>query len=212
MRPRFSFEVDLPRDQVIDRLSAALEEQRWPLKGAVSSEHVDLRMNEAERHFWSPWLTLWIEDRGQRSQVRGRFGPHPEVWTLFVGLYAAVVLSSGAITLYGIAQWMIDQPAWGLWAAPVGLVGVLGVWAAAFVGQGLSAAQTVIMRGLVGAVLADAAGGVTAVGEALALVSENTPTAPADLLAQWRLESRPAAGSAAAFAMPKRGAAKARKR
>ena len=210
IRPQFTFEVRLPRDDVIERLRDGLEAKRWPLSGAVSSEHVDVRMNEERRHTWSPWLTLWVEEQDAGSRVRGRFGPHPDIWTLYLGLYAAVILVSGAIGLYGVAQWMIDQSAWGLWALPAGCLGVLLVWASAFVGQGLSTEQTMIMRAFVVDSVGDAAGGMATVGPALSLPPEvqaadlNAADAAAEVLARWQQASRPAAGNAARHVLPRR--------
>lgn len=91
---------------------------------------------------WSPWLSVTTEaaaDRG--SIVRGRFAPHPHVWTLY--MFLAFGLGFGMLvgTAWGYAQWAMDETPWSLITLPLGLVLAAGLYLTSLTGQRLGADQ-----------------------------------------------------------------------
>jgi len=66
----------------------------------------------------------------------------PAVWTLFAGVYALVLVLGFFGTIYGLAQWQLDQPPYALWSFPATLLLIGSVYAAAMVGQRLGNEQT----------------------------------------------------------------------
>lgn len=146
IRPRFNFTVPLTPDEVVARLDAQLKRPESPCRGRVAHRHhtVDLCICDHHQHFWSPTLNLTVTDAddGTGSVVHGLVGPNPNVWTLFAMLYmGAVTLLVGA-TLFGLIQWWLDLAPWGMYLAPVLVLGLIVMYLVSRVGQALAAPQT----------------------------------------------------------------------
>lgn len=149
-RPRFEHEVDLPRDEVLARLRSALHANKDRIQGMVlPTGRVELTVSDAERHVWSPQLTVDVEDSAagdMRSRLRARFGPHPHVWTLYVALYALSILFAIACAVIGLSQLTLGMKPWALYWAPLSFVAVGLIYGASYVGQGLGSAQMYAVR------------------------------------------------------------------
>jgi hypothetical protein len=99
-------------------------------------------------------MDLEVEPHEEGSRLRARIGPHPHVWTLFVGLHAFVGFSGLGGVMYGLSQWTAGESPWALWALPLMLVLHAFIAGAAFIGQGLGADQTYQLRSFMDDVLA----------------------------------------------------------
>lgn len=88
-RPRFERTVPVSTEEAIARIRAALAAGDTDTEGAIARTHLTLHVPEAERHFWSPVLDAKVVPDGDGCRIHGRFGPHPNAWTLFVFLRAA---------------------------------------------------------------------------------------------------------------------------
>lgn len=106
-------------------------------------------MREPARHFWSPYLNLEIEDEPDGSVVRGRFSPHPHVWTLFMAVYILLGIAFLAGIVWGFVQLTLGEPPWGAIVAPAAFALFAFVYGATLIGQGLGAEQMYTMRALV---------------------------------------------------------------
>ena len=82
VRPRFEFELADDPDRVMEKLRARLPE--CPNCTGVSvGRHAELFVPEEEQRVWSPWLSVTAEaSESSGAVVRGRFAPHPPIWTL----------------------------------------------------------------------------------------------------------------------------------
>lgn len=156
MRPKFEVHVPLSADEVMQRLRTALAADGCRVSGPVAKRHAELAVAEGEAHFWSPHLGLDVSDDGGGAKIYGRYGPHPHVWTLFVLFYAIVTFGSLFGLMFGISQWISEQPAWGLWSAPIGGVAALVIYLAALFGQRLGDDQMALLRELVNGALGEA--------------------------------------------------------
>ncbi len=142
LRPTFRVPLEYPREVAVERIRARLVAReelqgRWRGKGRWAEIHVP----EAERKLWSPHLSLTVEDRGDASELSGRFAPNPEVWTFFMFVYVGVVFFILLGGTFGYVQWASNEPAWGLWAVWLG-VPMLGLLhATSAVGQRLGRVQ-----------------------------------------------------------------------
>lgn len=157
LRPRITLVAALAPSEVMERLRASLGGRPCPCQGSAAARHLDLWICEAERHFWSPRLDLSVEDHPEGALLRGRLGPHPDVWTLFLAGYAVSVFLGIGGTMYGLAQWTLGESPTALLAAPVSAALVAGIYAAAAFGQRLGADQvstlTRFLEGALGAAL-----------------------------------------------------------
>lgn len=106
-------------------------------------------MNDESRTFWSPYLNLEVEDEPDGSAIRGRFSPHPNVWTLFMGVYILLAIAALAGLSYGIVQFTLGQTPWAFFVAPAAATLFGFVYGATLIGQGLGAEQMYRMRSLI---------------------------------------------------------------
>lgn len=140
-RPRFELELDGPPQRVMQTLRDRLRDCPG-CTGASIGNHAELFVPEAERRPWSPWLSVTVEDGARGgSLLRGRFGPHPAVWTLYMFLAFGLGFALLVAAAWGYAQWAMDVTPWALYLVPVILaLGVL-LYAVSLVGQRLGAEQ-----------------------------------------------------------------------
>ena len=68
------------------------------LHGQAMHDHITIRINRAQRHYWSPQLNvlMYREPEDVTTRLVGVYGPMPNVWTLFTLSYLAI----GVITLF----------------------------------------------------------------------------------------------------------------
>ncbi|MCB9763637.1 MAG: hypothetical protein H6739_27965 [Alphaproteobacteria bacterium] len=146
MRPTFQMVVPLPPVEVLQRVREALDEPECLCAGTMGGHGFELMVDEMHRHFWSPWLTVEVRPHDQGAKLWARFSPQPQVWTLFIALYAttAVIGIGGAV--YGMAQATLDQTPTAMWAVPAAGLLALIIYVSSFVGQGLGGAQMYVLR------------------------------------------------------------------
>lgn len=150
MRPRFEVDLDVPGDAVLDSLRALLAEPKAPVEGTVLTTQAELTTRRAQAHFWSPYLSVEMSrDDDGRWRLRGRFAPEPNVWILFMGIYGILGMGGLAGLMYGLSQWIVREPPWALVGVPVSLALIAFTYGAAFIGQGLGAAEMYTLRSFV---------------------------------------------------------------
>lgn len=138
MRPRF----DLPEGTEPERFFAALKEilsdPDIPYVGQVLSRHAYLQPPPGMRTLLSPYLNLQVVTVDGSERVRGRFTPHPAVWTGFMAIYGVLAMVGLSGLVYGLAQVTVSESPWAMLAAPVCLALGAFVYGAALIGQGLT--------------------------------------------------------------------------
>lgn len=146
IRPAFVLEVECEAQELGRKLARRLRAKACPVSGLVAPGRIELHVHGSEQHMWSPQLILEGEECGQHTILRGRFGPHPSVWTLFMAGYAACALLGLVALSFGLAQLTMESPPWGFWGIAVaGLLGA-GISGLAYVGQGLGQTQMVQLQ------------------------------------------------------------------
>jgi hypothetical protein len=114
-RPLLHLEVPLAPTGVLERFQQRLAEEGTPCAGHVGQRELSLIVCERERHLFSPYISLEVrEQEGVGAVVRGRFGPHPTLWTGFMLIYSALLFGILISASYGFVQWTLDMPPWGL--------------------------------------------------------------------------------------------------
>src|SRR5690606_27093439 len=109
MRPTFELRPDVPPDEIFQRMRERLERSECPISGLVARQYAELMTRSVEKHFWSPVMFLEISERdgGERAKLRGRFAPHPNVWTGFMAIYAVLFMLGLGAAMYGLSQWQL---------------------------------------------------------------------------------------------------------
>ena len=141
VRPRFELELADDPDRVMEKLRDKLPE--CPNCTGVSvGRHAELFVPESEQRVWSPWLSVTAESASDGgARVRGRFAPHPHVWTLYMFLSFALGFSLLVGVTWGYAQWAMDETPWALLCLPLGVVLGGGLYLVSLAGQRLGADQ-----------------------------------------------------------------------
>lgn len=149
MRPRFRVSVKGDAEAARRRVQRAVEADD-SIRGGRVGQRLELTVPDEERHYWSPHLSVVIEDGGDGDAVaEGRFGPHPHVWTMFIALYAHVAFLAIGGAMYGASQWILRQDLWALWGVPIAAGLAVLVYLSAFYGQGLGRDQMYRLRSFV---------------------------------------------------------------
>jgi hypothetical protein len=155
MRPRFEVVVPGTAAEILNRLSDRLARSPNPCTGSILDRHVRLKICEAERNYWSPELHVDVERHPDGTLLRGLYGPHPSVWTMFVALYAIIGFGGLLGLIVGAAQWSLGTPPTALWAVPGTAVLALLVYFVALSGQRLGYEQMVQLRAFLDASVAE---------------------------------------------------------
>jgi hypothetical protein len=105
-------------------------------------------VDQADRHFWSPRLAVYVEDTPGGAHLHCRLQPEPDVWTLFLAMYALSAIGLITGIFYGYSQWILDSTPWAAFVGiPVSLVVGTGMYLGAIAGQKLGHEQMVLLRG-----------------------------------------------------------------
>lgn len=138
VRPRFKKEVNYPQEKVKEKIKNAFQEKSEHWLGKIVDNHVIIKVPLEHQHYWSPQLTLELEDLGKKTLIRGLFGPKPGVWTMFVFFYSALGFLTLMGLIFGLSQMMLKMNAYGLWAVPAGGGLLIGLFVISKIGQRLS--------------------------------------------------------------------------
>ncbi len=144
IRPRFQQQISRSADSLMQLFEQKLIDSENSCIGSVIPDnHVLLKINPLERHFWSPqlWLTFDGKEDGT-TLMRGLYGPSPSVWTFFIFGYSFLGIAALFVTLAGLSQLNLDMAAPILWVLPFIVLLALGIYIAAQMGQKLGVQQT----------------------------------------------------------------------
>ena len=158
-RPTFAVDLEESPSAVLARLQTQLGapgvQVRWartPGGGgahavgqAGAGDHFALTIEDARRHFWSPWLMVDVSAGDRGTHVFARFTPHPSVWTGYAFAYMTLA-SIGFFSLIFAYACSVSgshggATAWIPWIAPVCAGVAFLLWASAQVGQRLARAE-----------------------------------------------------------------------
>lgn len=155
-RPQVDVQSTAPPEQVLAQLRACLEGGSCPVEGHVGTKELSLALSGEARHTFSPWLSLQVYPWQGGTRLRGVFGPHPNLWTLFVFIYATWVVVFIAGVVYGYGQWVTQSAPWALWIALGAAVAQGASCAVDLVGRAASRQQMHTIRAFLSERLPDA--------------------------------------------------------
>lgn len=166
LRPTVHLPSALSADDLLARCEQMLGCQDCPCEGNVLGHHVTLKIHDADRHFWSPWLNIEIEPTAQGGSIlHARFSPHPNIWTMVALSYIAMSVVFMIGGCFGLSQWWIGQSPTALWAMPFALLVSAVLWVVSQIGQKLAAEEMDVLDRLM--------------HKATALEADTAPTAAA---------------------------------
>ena len=141
LRPRFKEKYTLSSDEIKQRIRYSLTENKDKWQGEIVDNHIILKIPKHQQHYWSPQLTMELEDQQGETLIRGLFGPKPSVWTMFVFFYSSVGFLTLMGLIFGMSQMMLKMDPYGLWSVPIGLILLVGFFVMSKIGQRMSQEQ-----------------------------------------------------------------------
>lgn len=141
IRPRFKLATTLNKQTFKDLISKNAEMPESCCKVSVSENHIFIRVPENRQHYWSPFLTLEMEEKDNTLQLNGLFGPSPAVWTMFVFFYTGIAFIGMIGLFYGLSQWSLNIRPTALWLVPITIILEVALYAISRTGQKLAHEQ-----------------------------------------------------------------------
>lgn len=123
LRPRFQMTLSEPAQEVLGKLQDSC---RPPFHVKRLDDHVFIRFDAPESHFWSPQLQLEVlEEDSSGSRVYGLFGPNPTLWTFFMFLHFGVATLFLIFGVWAYSSATLDKP----YGIQLGvMVGMVVIW------------------------------------------------------------------------------------
>jgi len=142
IRPKFRTTSPIKQQTIIARLQEALQEQPPQCHGIAIEGHIILKVLPDNAHYWSPQLSILLDQEEEETLIRGRYGPKPNVWTLFTMSYLAISILSIFISIIGFSRLSLGLSAGILWILPILGIAAIGLYIISQLGQKLGAEQT----------------------------------------------------------------------
>ncbi len=176
LRPRFGLRVDLTPDDVMTRFQELSEGRSHSCEIYLLDRQVEMTVDAEQRHYWSPYLKMLLEESGPHTVLRGKFGPNINVWSLFLAAYAVLSITGSGGLLLATSQLQLAQTPNGLLLTGGCLVLAIVVWIAGKIGQRWAYDQMVYIHGVVHQLFAD-----NVVDEIYCEACESDPDVPSTL-------------------------------
>ena len=155
IRPRYTFSVPLKKADVLNKLREALKDMPSGLEGKFVKPLVVVSVSKENRHFWSPELSLDIEEKENGTEIRCTLGPRSSLWTMFATFYGFSILVGIAGLVLGFSQLTLGMNAYGFWLVPVSIILLASAYGIAITGQKLSYEQMLELRNFIKKTLKD---------------------------------------------------------
>jgi len=135
IRPRIKFESERSSNEIISVIRQKLKSGDCAFKGQVTANFATIYPPSEEQHYWSPQLTITLEQKGDKTLVRGLYGPRPSVWTMFVFFYSVIGFATIIVAMIGLSYRTLNQPSEILWGVPVFILLFFSLYLVAYFGQ-----------------------------------------------------------------------------
>lgn len=121
LRPRFQLELSEAKEELLQSFENS---QADPLLVKRLDEHIFIKFNKKNNHFWSPQLHLEIESLDEKhSKLYGVFGPNPSLWTFFMFLHFGVATIFIILGIWAYSSSSLDRP----YGLQLGLMGFMAI-------------------------------------------------------------------------------------
>ncbi len=108
LRPRFQLELSETKEKLLEDFAKS---EIPPFLVKRIDEHIFIKFNKENNHFWSPQLHLEIEEVDPKnSKLYGIFGPNPTLWTFFMFLHFGVATAFLILAVWGYSSSSLKKP------------------------------------------------------------------------------------------------------
>jgi hypothetical protein len=146
VRPRFQIQTEKSMDAIAADIRSALARPGATCRGQVNTGFISLYIPVEEQHYWSPRLTITLEEADGGVLLRGLYGPRPAVWTMFVFFYTLLGFGIMVVGIVGSANRSLGLPSGILWWIPVMAVLILSLYLVAYAGKKMGYDQMVTLH------------------------------------------------------------------
>jgi len=146
VRPRFKIETDLQPEDISNKIQEGLKKHEVTCIGTTNPRFISLRIPLTEHHYWSPQLSITLEDTPEGSIVRGVFGPRPAVWTMFIFFYTVIGLAILVVGVLGLSKLSLDKSGDIIWLVPALLAVFFSLFGVASRGKKLGHNQMLALQ------------------------------------------------------------------
>lgn len=113
---------------LLDRLKELVSVDRDELTGKIVHHHATFQVPEEQRHFWSPQLSLSLEETESGTRIRGLYGPAPNVWLMFMFIYFFLGFATLVTLIIGLSRYNLGLSYYILWLVPFLVGGFVVLW------------------------------------------------------------------------------------
>ncbi|MFK5973756.1 MAG: GTP-binding protein [Flavobacteriaceae bacterium] len=108
LRPRFQLQLKKPKETI---LQAFENNDTLPFLAKRMDDHVFIKFNTKDIHFWSPQLHLEINEVDKNNcTLYGLFGPNPTLWTFFMFLHFGVATLFIVLSIWAYSSASLNRP------------------------------------------------------------------------------------------------------
>jgi hypothetical protein len=108
IRPRVKVEVNKPYTEICEIFKSKLESNS-NIVGTVANKFIILKIPQEQRHFWSPQLTIMLEEYNNNTIVRGLYGPKQSVWAMFAFAYGSFAMLFSIFFIWASVEWQLNN-------------------------------------------------------------------------------------------------------
>ncbi|MDB9881853.1 hypothetical protein OAD66_01825 [Bacteroidia bacterium] len=149
VRLRFKKLVPELPEAIAQKVKDLLAEHPDKIVGRITHNLVRIRIPEKSRHFWSPQLSLTMEETGMRTEIRGLYGPKPDIWLGYMFTYFFLGFVTLVVSIIGFSRYNLGLSSYILWLIPFVLGGVFVLWATSRAGQKLGKDEVNLIHSLI---------------------------------------------------------------
>ena len=146
IRPRFKIEIKMPKYELITRISEEIKSCNGRCDINLLRNHIIFKIPEDMQHFWSPELSIEIEESEEKSVLHCILGPRSAIWTLFATFYGLSLFAGLIGIVFGFSQWSIGNYPYGFWLVPASVILIALAYLIAITGQKLSYNEMLFLR------------------------------------------------------------------
>lgn len=136
IRPRFKLKIDIEPQKALNHCATKLFHDKT-VSGDRSDHLIFLRIPSWQQHYWSPEMTVRIEQEEfmDYPTVSCLIGPKQTVWALFAFGYAALSILGLFGGIFSYVLYSNEGNSSWLWIAPVAVCLLIGLYFASKIGQ-----------------------------------------------------------------------------
>lgn len=149
VRLRFKKLSDQKPEDLVNTFQKMIDTETEHIVGRINHTHIAIRIPEDKRHFWSPQLSINLEETDEGTEIRGLYGPKPDIWLLYMFIYFLLGFITMVILVVGLSRYNLGLSSYILWAIPFVFGGILALWVSSQTGQKLGKDETDLIHGLV---------------------------------------------------------------